>query len=169
MKPIGCPTLTRCGPVPECILEKQTTIYVPPADTCCPTTGTTTTQGPCQTCQTGCAIFWETVTVTTTIPDAEAYKRDTPAPTTAAASPSAELGPCTYTLERAEHFALGPVKVLHPSTVTETAYVDCNGCEYVDVRNIGGLGPVAIFTTTSFDPAPATTTAFKCALIETAV
>jgi hypothetical protein len=151
----GCPTHA-CGPIPECILEEKTTLYVPASDECCPTTTTTTTQGLCSTCQTGCATFWETVLVTTT----PVVKRDIS--TSLASTSTSSSAPCTQTIFRHEPMIEGPTKTIYHHTVTEVVREDCGGCEYLDVRNIYGLGPVVIFTTTTFDPEPTTTTAYAC-------
>ncbi|KAM3065801.1 hypothetical protein ACMFMF_010729 [Clarireedia jacksonii] len=140
-----------CGPVPFCLLLATTTISVPPSDSCCgKTTPTVTIPGACASCQTGCATSTETVTVTTTPGAANAKRQD------------ASATPCTTTLNQFKTFDLGPTKTVYPSTVTETNSVDCAGCS-LTVKNLGGVGPVAKFTTTVYAADPTTTTVFACA------
>lgn len=145
----GCSTYA-CGAAPDCVLESTTTLYVPTQDPCCPTTPTTTIQGPCPTCQKGCLTVVETATVTTaegagTTSDSVGViatppvvtptlvKRDTSTITSA---------PCTSTMIYAKPWELGPTRTEYAWTITETVYRDCGGCDSLVVKDLEGIGPV---------------------------
>lgn len=146
---IACPTST-CGPIPECIILETTTLLVPPSDPCCPTTPTITTPGPCATCQTGCAIDLTTVVVTTTAIAGSLEKKQV-----------ATATPCTTTFFEEVSLVHGPTKTDYPYTVTDTVLKDCGGCD-IDVKALGGPGPVVRFTTTVLAALPTTVTAYGC-------
>jgi len=147
-----CPPLTGCGLHADCFLITTTTISEPPVDRCCKTTPTSLVPGPCPTCQVGCGESIETVFTTVPTPTAATLYKD-----------SVEtITPCTTTLFRVNDFTFGPTSTVYTSTVTETSGLQCQPwCEIV-TKNIGGVGPVAIFTTTITATVPETTTTFTC-------
>lgn len=145
----GCSSLSTCGVHPDCILASTETVTVPPSDVCCPTTPTVAVQGPCPTCQKGCLT--NTVTQYLTGDSVSLAKREKAAST-----------PCTKIVFRSDPMVLGPTKTFHPLTVTNTVSVQCGGCQLL-TSNIGGLGPMVIFTTTVTNTALATTTTWVCA------
>ena len=162
---IDCPTLT-CGPIPECIILSTETITTPPTDPCCSTTPTSIVESPCPTCQTGCAV--DTLTIYAS-PAADKKRGEPltvvstlgPVSSSTSASPSTST-PCTTTLLVAGALTFGPTKTVYATTVVETEYEDCGGCETLLTRGIEGIGPVVIFTTTVTDPAPTTITEYAC-------
>lgn len=164
----GCPTYS-CPPAPDCVLLSTTTTYVPSKDPCCETTGTTIVEGPCSSCQTGCLTELVVATVTTTeasvttSPGASLTETILSAPKLFKMEPQSLSGTgCTTTKFYEDEWATGPTKTAYAWTEAVTSYVDCGGCEFVEERNINGLGPVVFYTTTYNDPEPTTTTDYLC-------
>ncbi|KAI6247733.1 hypothetical protein HI914_03954 [Erysiphe necator] len=69
---------------------------------------------------------------------------------------------CTATLLQFAKLTLGPTRTIHPITRVETVYVDCEGCDTLVTKNIGGHGPVVFVKTTVINIMPTTTTTYKC-------
>lgn len=61
------------------------------------------------------------------------------------------IEPCTSTLTRFVQFDLSPTETIYVSTVTSIASLDCAGCGVLDIRQIGGPGPVGfVFSSKAF-------------------
>jgi hypothetical protein len=156
-----------CGIQADCIAVTTTTIYAPPHDTCCRNTPTIQIAAPSPTCTKGCRI--STITEIVTLdsqsqqhPVKRATPTEPPFPLTLATS-SVEAAPtCTTTFRRIAEMQFGPTKTFYPNVIVESVTLDCVGCAVV-TRNMGGLGPVAIFTMTVTDEATTTSTKFVCA------
>jgi len=159
----GCSSLA-CGPIPECIVDIIATVYIPPADSCCALTPTVTAQGPCRTCQVGCATDTiATVTITTTGSPTTHTLSATPVPLQSSIPAALDKrDSCTTTLFVSDGWQLGPTRTLYAWTTSTTAYTDCGGCDYIVESNVAPLGPGVLFTATYDDASPTTTTSFLC-------
>jgi len=145
----GCPTYS-CASHPNCVISTTTTLYVPPADSCCAFTPTVTSQGPCSTCQTGCKTSVITATVTTTqidsAPTPPSLTETIPLPMTTSVrgyhpKVAEREAPCTTTLFKSDGWNLSPTRTMYLWTVTETATTNCNGCDFIVEKTLAGLGP----------------------------
>ncbi|CAK7204702.1 hypothetical protein SEUCBS139899_007461 [Sporothrix eucalyptigena] len=87
-----------------------------------------------------------------------------PAPTTSVQLPHFQECTTTLKLDLLQDIHLGNhTKTVHTTTVTSTKLYDCHGCRFLEIQNIGGVGPVLHFTTTVTDTAtPAVETDYVC-------
>jgi len=175
----------RCGIHADCIIDFTKTYYVPKHDPSCLETPTITTPGPSPSCTKGCQVRTvASVLVTTTADPSENYlvKKASPTPLSfnpggplrpattflpggleIAAAPSVADPTCTTVFRHMGSMEHGPTKTVYANVVvTYSTLEGCAGCEVV-TRNMGGLGPVAIFSTTVTDVATSTSTSFVCA------
>ena len=85
------------------------------------------------------------------------------APALVAESTAAAAAPnCTHTWKAMLPMHLGPVKTVYAKViVTSVTISGCAGCDVV-TRNMAGIGPVAIFTTTYTETVPTTSTSYVC-------
>ncbi|KAK0119736.1 hypothetical protein ONS95_011171 [Cadophora gregata] len=161
----GCPTLTKCGPHPDCIIISTQTVKFPSADACCTSTPTSLVPGPCPTCQTGCDV-----SVTT------AYITESPVLPTGvvtlglnerAAEPKAEAEAqaapsCYTTVINTDPIPTGATQTVYPATTTKTSLLDCKGCGIV-TKFLNGFGPASQFKGTTTAVGKTTTVlAYAC-------
>jgi hypothetical protein len=76
-------------------------------------------------------------------------------------SPMHGRNTCTTSVSRILPFTQGPVSTQFASTTTTTSILQCNNCS-LSVVNIGGHGPVVLYTTTVTVAAVKTIQAFAC-------
>jgi hypothetical protein len=161
-----------CGIHNDCETVSTTTIYAPPHNSCCRNTPTIQVASPSPTYTKVCRINTITEIVTLDSPSQQylikkATPTEPPFPLVAATS-SVEAAPiCTTVFRHMAEMQFGPTKTIHPNVYIESVILGCIGCTVV-TKNIGGLGPVAIFTTTVTDEATSTSTSFVCRTASTA-
>ncbi|KAL2070771.1 hypothetical protein VTL71DRAFT_13797 [Oculimacula yallundae] len=161
----GCPTLTNCGPHPDCIIVSTQTVKLPPKDALCTSTPTTLVPGPCPTCQTGCDVLISTVSIIST------PALQTPLPTPPAIlqyrQPEAEAEPqaaptCYTTVINSDPIPTGVTKTVFPVTATKTSLLSCKGCGIV-TKFLNGFGPASQYKVTTTAAGKTTTVlAYSC-------
>ncbi|KAH7411104.1 hypothetical protein BKA64DRAFT_373419 [Cadophora sp. MPI-SDFR-AT-0126] len=163
----GCPTLTKCGPHPACIIVSTQTIKVPPTDACCTSTPTSLVPGPCPTCPTGCDVSVATtyITESPTLPTntlgvgvgLAVKERHAEAEAKAQVAP-----PCYTTVINTDPAPTGATQTVYPVTATKTSLLNCNGCGIV-TKFLNGFGPASQFKATTTAVGRTTTVlAYSC-------
>jgi hypothetical protein len=80
----------------------------------------------------------------------------------AAATSSVADPTCTTVFKHMGSMDLGPTSTVYANVITTYSTLEgCTGCEVV-TKNLGGVGPKAIFTTTVTEVATSTSTSFVC-------
>lgn len=156
-QPLGCPTLTNCGPHADCIIVSTQTIKVPPTDACCVATPTSLVPGPCPSCQTGCDVSVATAYITTSpSPTALAIQQR-------AAEAEAQAAPTCYTtVINTDPIPTGATQTVFPVTATKTSLLNCKGCGIV-TKFLNGFGPASQYKVTTTAAGKTTTVvAYSC-------